>query len=355
MAKSKKNDDYVVSVLSYKRLNNCSNALLYESNGDNELTPIKVREISVRGPMETRQENPNKQNKRNKDPKNPNLQRIDIASLSKDKNTLVMQFNLQIVSTPKPFNCDNPEARIGLEQLHQEFITDGVYDEVARRIAINIANARYLWRNREGCDSISVYIKDKTPSKDPMQEYEFDAFDFSLNTFDLKGVPQEYRDQINSLSQKIADVYKGNRPYFNITVEAWAKKFPGIEVYPSQEIPGNQAAVKKGDKSKFLFKVKEDQAALHPQKVTNALLCIDDWYNDADKPIPVNVYGSISQDGEVNRPPSSKTDFYNLFDKAKYEKCINPDEQTGLTVDQKLFVASMLIRGGVFGEAGDKE
>ena len=105
----------------------------------------------------------------------------------------------------------------------------------------------------------------------------------------------------------------------------------------------------KGGKSKTLYAV-GDVAAMHSQKIGNALRTIDTWYPgfaEGPGPIAVEPYGSVTSQGCAYRQPKQKMDFYSLFDQwAIDDKKPAPDQQH--------YVMATLIRGGVSG-ASEKE
>ena len=55
------------------------------------------------------------------------------------------------------------------------------YIELARRYAYNIANGRFLWRNRVGAEKIEVVVKLLQPSQDQALQWTFNAKDYPLN------------------------------------------------------------------------------------------------------------------------------------------------------------------------------
>src|SRR5690606_38481769 len=99
-------------------------------------------------------------------------------------------------------------------------------------------------------------------------------------------------------------------------------------------------------KSKTLYDV-GGVAAIHSQKIGNALRTIDTWYPEAadNGPIAVEPYGSVTTQGKAYRQPKEKQDFYNLLD-----GWVIKDKVPAL--EQQHFVIATLVRGGVFGEAG---
>jgi len=128
-----------------------------------------------------------------------------------------------------------------------------------------------------------------------------------------------------------------------LQVTAFVRVGAGQEVFPSQELVLDKAASKK---SKTLYDV-DGVAAIHSQKIGNALRTVDTWYPEAveNGPIAVEPYGSVTTQGRAYRQPKEKADFYNLLD-AWVLKDKAPTE------DQQHFVIATLVRGGVFGEAG---
>ncbi|VTR59442.1 CRISPR type I-F/YPEST-associated protein Csy3 [Serratia fonticola] len=102
-------------------------------------------------------------------------------------------------------------------------------------------------------------------------------------------------------------------------------------------------------KSKVLYQV-DDIAAMHSQKIGNALRTVDSWYPDAGElalgPIAVEPYGSVTSRGQAYRQPKQKMDFYTLLDNWVTKGKV-PE------VEQQHYVMAILIRGGVFGEKGE--
>jgi len=87
-------------------------------------------------------------------------------------------------------------------------------------------------------------------------------------------------------------------------------------------------------------------AAIHNVKIGNAIRTIDDWYKNAQFPIAVEPYGSVTQMGQAYRRSRSLGDLYTLMLDWLNEKDNVSDED-------KNFVVANLIRGGVFGGKGD--
>ncbi|THU03997.1 type I-F CRISPR-associated protein Csy3 [Lampropedia puyangensis] len=129
-----------------------------------------------------------------------------------------------------------------------------------------------------------------------------------------------------------------------LQITAYVRVGNGQEVFPSQELILERG---RGDKSKTLYEV-AGVAAIHSQKLGNAIRTVDDWYEGAGElgPIAVEPYGSVTTQGKAYRQPKQKHDFYNLLD-----DWILKDKVPAL--EQQHFVIAVLIRGGVFGDAGN--
>ena len=89
-------------------------------------------------------------------------------------------------------------------------------------------------------------------------------------------------------------------------------------------------------------------AAMHSQKISNALRTIDTWYPDYEDgigPIAIETYGSVTALGRAYRTPKDKKDFYTLFDAWSTGNELSCEED-------EHYVMAVLVRGGVFGQSG---
>lgn len=120
------------------------------------------------------------------------------------------------------------------------------------------------------------------------------------------------------------------------------------DVYPSEELVLDKSNNAKGGKSKVLYSV-DEIAAMHSQKIGNAIRSIDTWYPDYDPestgPIALEPYGAVTNLGIAYRNPKAKSDFFTLFDKWVLEGELD-------NINDKHYVMGVLVRGGVFGESG---
>lgn len=325
------------SVLAFERKLDISDAYFWQTNSQDQESfrrAVEVREKSVRGTISNRLKTAiaNDPAKLNNEIEKPNLQRIDAAFLDESCDTLIATFTCKVLPfSGQPTVCNNQEYQKRLEAVMQEYQQLDAYQELSKRYAINIANARWLWRNRLGAEQIKVIVRRG------QEQVVFDnARTLSLNHFDQQDAA------IETLTTWIKEGLNGTT-FTLLHVEAQAKVGHGQEVFPSQELVLDAGK----SKSKILYVVgeKQTQAGMHSQKVGNAIRTIDTWYPDAEFPIAVEPYGAVTPLGRAYRQPKQKQDFFSLFD-----AWVNEGEKP--SEEQQHYVAAVLIRGGVFGESG---
>lgn len=334
----------IPSVLSYERKLAPSDGYLYgtvweKRDDERAQTSLELKEKSVRGTISNRLSRAELEKQLS--PKNANPQTVDACFLGKEQDTLRLHFTLKILPmTGKPSACNDKEFQDNYLQKVENYIKTYKFEELANRYAWNIANARFLWRNRVGAEKIEVRV-----SYDGAAPIIFDSSRFTLNSFNLGDIDDKtHKDNFEKLAGEIARTLRGERPYLMLNIDAHSLVGKMQEFYPSEEMLLDKP--KKSEKSKVLYEVK-GQAAIHSQKIGNALRTIDTWYAGEEEvsPISVEVYGSVTVEGAVHRP-HKKNDFYTLFDKYFSSE----DGETKLTDEQKHYVVAMLIRGGVFGK-----
>ena len=325
------------SVLAFERSFDISDAIFAQQNShdDQKLTPVLLSEKSVRGTISNRLKNAlaNDPAKLDAEIQKANLQTVDVAALDADKDTLVVKWSCKVLPfLGTPSVCNNIDYQEALIKTTQSYIKEEGMQALAKRYAINILNGRWLWRNRMAAEQISIAITCKDDDK-VMIEIS-DVKQYQLNSFD-------YDDKsVNELAALIEAGLLG-KEFVIFNIQAKLKMGLGQEVYPSQEMilePGK-------NKSKVLYE-KNGQAAMHSQKISNAIRTIDTWYaENAEFPIAIEPYGAVTTMGHAFRQPKQKQDFYTLFDNwvLKGEKP---------TLEQQHYVIAVLIRGGVFGASG---
>lgn len=333
------------SVLAFERKIDPSDALFaagtWAQRSTSQTWPaIEVRAKSVRGTISNRLKT------KDQDPakldaaiENPNLQTVDVSMLPADADTLKVSFTLRVLGgTGTPSACNSADYQAKLLATVQTYAKTPGFGELALRYAHNLANGRFLWRNRLGAEQIEVQVAQLVDGQ-AVQRWTFDALAHSLRDFETSSA------ELTQLAGLLEQGLSGSK-YVLLQVTAYVRVGAGQEVFPSQELILDKD---KAGKSKTLYKVNE-VAAMHSQKIGNAIRTIDTWYPAEDGvsqtiPIAVEPYGSVTSQGKAYRQPKAKMDFYSLLD-AWVLKDQVPD------VAQQHFVMANLVRGGVFGESG---
>ncbi len=265
----------------------------------------------------------------------------DDATLPHELDTLKVTFTIKFLGNLDQATAnDEPEFLIKLRHSYSNYKQDIGLEPLAKRYAQNLANARYLWRNRIGAEGVVVKVIN---TENPTQSWKFeDAQKISLHDFEVQNT------KIDELAKLIANSFETGE-YLLLKVEAFAKVGLGQRVFPSQEMrdKDDEKNSKTKGKSKFLYEIKTLQgncAGLHSEKIGNAIRTIDTWYVAKEelpfKPaIAIEPYGSVPTQGDAYR--TSETDLYSLM-----AKWINQED---ISIEEQHFVVANLIRGGVFG------
>lgn len=329
---AKKSSSKIPSVLAFSRKLEVSDALMTSGLWDNIGKPDQWERITLHDKRNraTHSQYGAKDEKKNQ----PNLSWGDDAALPHDADTLRVSFSLKIMGQlDQPTACNSPEYEEHLISATATYRDNYQFKELATRYANNIANGRFLWRNRVGADSIKIHVKYGE------QLWKFNAYDYALDNFTS---PSDGTD-LAQLVEKIQNGLSGDS-FEYIEVTAYAKMgLLGQRVWPSQEMVLN---IPDGEKSRILFNL-NDCAAMHSEKIGNALRTIDTWYGteaDSIRPIAVEPYGSVTSRGEAHR--KTNNDFYTLLGKWL-------GNSADVLEEQQHFIIATLIRGGVFGGKDD--
>jgi len=333
------------SVLAFERKLANSDALMYSglwSDRGNSASwkPVVVQTKDVRGTISNRLKNAVASDpaKLDAEIQKANLQRVDVASLPFESDTLRVHFTLRILGNlATPSACNDQNYQAALAEKINAYIEAQQFSVLASRYAENVANGRFLWRNRVGAEAVEVRVR-HIKEQQVKSSWVFDGQSFDLRKFSTPS------GDLSALAEVIRQGLAGDA-FALLEVEAFVRLGAGQEIFPSQELVldgGRDSA-----KSKYLYKV-NDVAAMHSQKIGNALRTIDTWYLQAEEvgPIAVEPYGSVTNRGTAYRQPKDKMDFYNLLD-----NWILKDDAPA--VEQQHYVIAGLIRGGVFGEKAD--
>ena len=330
------------SVLAFERKLDPSDAVLHAGLWADQAdakawVPVTVREKSVRGTISNRLKT------KDADPakldaaiQNPNLQTVDVATLPSDADTLRVRFTLRVLAgAGTPSACNSASYQAKLLNTVKGYVDANGFTELAQRYAANLANGRFLWRNRVGAESVQIVVEQL---KDGQAEK---SWSFNALALDMRALAA-INSEVQSLGQTIANGLAG-KEHVLLQVSAFVRVGAGQEVFPSQELILDKGSSKK---SKTLYAV-GGVAGMHSQKIGNAIRSIDTWYEGAEEqgPIAVEPYGSVTTQGKAYRQPKQKMDFYTLLDNWLLKDQAPP-------LEQQHFVMAVLVRGGVFGDAG---
>jgi CRISPR-associated protein Csy3 len=336
-----KNND-TASVLAFEKKLVPSDGYFYGTRWEDksETVALELQEKSVRGTISNRLKLAVKNDpaKLNAEVEKPNLQTVDACALGIDQDTLTHQFTLKVLGgVERPSACNNALFKQSYQKAARTYIEQEGFTELGRRYAQNIASARFLWRNRVGAEQIEVQVK--VLNKDQKQQWTFDAHNYSTRSFDQQD------NQVGQLGEKISTALASSDGALLLEITTYAQLGKAQEVYPSEELVLDKG---KSKKSKVLYQVK-GHAAMHSQKIGNALRSIDTWYpaysneEESAGAIAIEPYGAVTNLGKAYRTPKDKQDFYTHFDAWARGGELSTNDQH--------YVMAVLVRGGVFGES----
>ena len=298
------------------------------------------------------------------DPENANIQRVDSARLPPGAKRFRISFTVGFAPNSRtPGACNQPAFRKKVDDLTRLYSEKDGYRHLAERYAWNLANGRWMWRNRFALDKLVTITSTSLPDEG--------AWSFSPdNVDDLHTYPPDFHRtaQSEGLVTLIAEALSGkSRPLFLKIVGEGTLSY-GQEVFPSQEFEGDgkgEQRKKKGRVSRVLaghhLPNGERQAVFHSQKIGNALRTIDGWHDDMSEygvgVIPVEPSGFIQSHSKAirlpNDPQAKGRDFYAIL------KDIDGMIATLASVDTAVddsskelreihYAMAVLVRGGVF-------
>ena len=343
-------------VLSFQRGIVISDALFYnEIEGQYVPYPVQVVRHGIRGTQNINKtgDGETSTTAEAKRQEVSNIQTTDTAKLAPEADALVVTFSLRFLDFSQALVACAPGAKDTDQEIGAlRASIDGFIDrakhsegtvEVARRYVRNIANARWLWRNRLIAENINVSV-----FRDKEKLANFAALTIPLHRFD------NYTDA----EKAVADVIdQGLRGDLTATLHIVARIEFGVkgvlEVFPSQNYLEDKprgfarslyclGTPERADKTEGMRQM--GHAALRDQKISNALRTIDTWYPDFDsyqRPIAVEPNGASLEAQRFFRDKKTSA-----FDMVKRLNQLDPASADGM------FVTASLIRGGVFSEGG---
>ena len=326
------------SVLSYKRSIDATTATLGAVKWDerNNAPPVELRltERSGTGAINNRLKTKKEKDKQQKLTA-PTIFTSDFCHLPKDHDTLTMQFGVTVMGgVGIPHSCNDNNYRKAVIKVADSYKKNSGFGVLATRYAYNIASARHLFRNIRGARQIETIVE----VIDSGEKFEFNAAHYPHGDFENTTDPN-----LISLADLIKDALS-DEGVLNIKVTTFAQLIERREVFPSQAFVQG-----KTDKSR-VFLTHDDAPILSETKIGNSIRTIDTWYPDYKElqaAIPIESYGTMLADSKAYRDPSTKHDFYTIFDNWVIHGKQPP-------TDQQHYVMAMFIRGGVFSQQATK-
>ncbi len=167
------------------------------------------------------------------DAKKPNLSWGDDATLPHDADTLRISFTLKSLGQlEEPTACNSPEFEEKVNQVVKAYRNEHQFKELATRYANNIANGRFLWRNRVGAESVCIKVKHGS------QTWEFDVYKERYQLNEFTPIPNDSNHHFAQLIAVIQNGLQGDG-FEYLEVTAFAKLGFGQHVFPSQEMVMN--------------------------------------------------------------------------------------------------------------------
>lgn len=281
------------------------------------------------------------------------IQITQTARLDDQASAMIVRFGLRMTDIRQALHsctgANDSIVRDSIESFIDRAIDSKCPDEIAGRIARNIANGRWLWRNRLMAGSIKI-----TVMADDREVASFDGLAVPLNTF------SDQTSEEKKVADLLADGLRGNRASgIQVIARVEFGVSGSVEVFPSQ----NYVEIKPTGFARPLYKltgsVKPEkstsdgfdvvgQAALRDQKISNALKTIDTWYpgfEDEGRVIPIEPNGANIETAKFYRPGTGKSSAFSILCRLDD---INPESPEGF------YALSVMLRGGVMGESDKK-
>ena len=347
-------------VLAFQRGVVISDALFFNVCEDGQ-TPVMVVRHGIRGTQ-----NVNKSGDAEKSTaaaakraEVSNIQTTDTAKLDANAQALAVRFSLRFLDldnvlfacAPSSTDADDlvRQYRDSVASFIERAKTSDGLNEVAARFARNIANGRWLWRNRTIARQITVRVS---------------VAGKALASFDALATPLNHFNDISADERKVAAyIADGLRGDDDAGLDIEAQLDFGVrgalEVFPSQNYVedkprgfarplyclGAPERIHSRNGMEFESTRTMGHAALRDQKIGNALRTIDTWYPryaEHGRPLPVEPNGASLEAQEFFR--DRKTSAF------EFARCLNTLDPAS---PEGMFMIASLIRGGVF--PGSKE
>lgn len=329
-------------VLSFARRIDVGDGIMSNLYKDGSTTPVDVIEHGIRGTQ-------------NADGGSKNVSNIQVtqsAKLDANASALLVSFPMHILPVSEGLNAiapakgDKPEAVAAFRDELRDFLTRVSVGrsaaEMSRRIARNVLNGRWLWRNRTKAAEIEVRVYQQNA---PTPLATSSAVDLPLNHFD------QLNENELALAGAIQEGLEKGRVALRIEATVNFGVQGSIELNPSEEyIPS-----KPQGRARMLYAVDRSRAtsdgrvvgtaAIRDAKIGNALRTVDTWYpgaGDQPMPTPIEPNGASLKENAFLRDGAASA--YKILPK------LNALAEGS---NEEIFVLGCILRGGVL--SGKKE
>ena len=346
------------TMLSYKRSISPGRALMFACSDldGRDAEPLLVEVSSLRGTKAfdiwKNIEEAKKQNlaleKGIHEVTTPNPQRVESAFMPEHKPYLKVSFLTKYLANSRaPHMCNNLVVSALFKDVVRHYTRLEGFQYLGLRYVVPLATGQWMWRNND--EAFEKRIKITVLSSAKQQVFEFNPGYDAFNYSDLTVAEQQKVVELGSLIGH----HLAHKP-LALNVEAVYRMGGGTQAHPSQEmIMGDR---EKGDLSRTLYKVSQggisNQAALHEQKLGNALRCIDEWHGHEQFGVQAIEPLGVVSTHQASTRVDSKRDFFSLC-KSKLVLWRNELESaqslaTITDLHDLHYVIAVLVRGGAF-------
>ena len=190
MATKNTSEVKTASVLAFERKLDPSDAVFFaglwaDRSNAKGWPAVPVREKSVRGTISNRLKTKDiDPAKLDAEIEKPNLQTVDVATLPPEADTLQARFTVRVLGgAGVPSACNSAAYQQKLKIVVDSYASSAGFFTLAQRYASNLANGRFLWRNRVGAEMVEVQVRHLQGGQ-AVSTWTFSALDFSLRHFE---------------------------------------------------------------------------------------------------------------------------------------------------------------------------
>ncbi|BBH52672.1 type I-F CRISPR-associated protein Csy3 [Fluviispira sanaruensis] len=340
----------IPTVLAYSKSLESTPALMFASLNNEKEVPIELQETIIKGAISD-YASATGQNEKNTEA--ANIQSLDYAIMPQNSKALKISFGLKVIgNSMSPFLCNNITYENTLKKLAKSYAEKGGYSYLASKYLHQIFLAKWGWRNLDSFAKVTVTLNGDKKNPLVCNSHEIEspaAFQDFLKTSDGKNLLDKFTSAL------------AGKSVLRLKIDGEFVKNELEEVWPSQEFAEKEmSSSDKPKKTKYLYSIPTEDsprhAALHSQKVGNALRTIDDWWSSESEdvyPIAVEPLGYISSQQRTVRS-DSKNDLYSQLKQLEKLQAEVENAKGVLDIGSHIHhVMSCLIRGGVFGMKED--